>query len=320
MAGPDPLEGHGGNFYLWKYVPSLAAAVIFALFFLLATLLHIHRIIKASTPRPWFCVWFVIGGLMEVIGYIGRVISHNSTGKLMPYIIQNTFLLLPPVLFAATVYMVLGRIIIHANGESYSLIKVKYMTFTFVMGDVLSFCVQGGGAGIMVRGDGSNAAMGEKMIVGGLLIQIIVFGFFIVTAAVFHWRWYQQHGSVGGPVAAYRSGESEEGTTTEKWKKLMFMLYGVSALIMVRSLFRVAEFAMGQDGYLLANEWPLYVFDSVLMLGVMVAFYLWHPVLLQDGSGPGGRQRIRSGASLEESGNGTELKERDGKYLRSYGQ
>jgi hypothetical protein len=46
---------------------------------------------------------------------------------------------------------------------------------------------------------------------------------------------------------------------------------------MVRSIFRVAEYAMGGEGYLLQNEWPLYIFDSLLMFAVMVVYYLWYP-------------------------------------------
>lgn len=50
----------------------------------------------------------------------------------------------------------------------------------------------------------------------------------------------------------------------------MTMLYIVSALIMVRSIFRVVEYIMGHDRYLLKNEWTLYVFDATLMFGVVV--------------------------------------------------
>lgn len=59
------------------------------------------------------------------------------------------------------------------------------------------------------------------------------------------------------------------------------MLYAVSALIMIRSIFRVAEYIMGNDGYLLTHEWPLYLFDSLLMFAVTVIFYLRHPSALQ---------------------------------------
>lgn len=69
--------------------------------------------------------------------------------------------------------------------------------------------------------------------------------------------------------------------STRRSKQSLYMLYGVSALVMVRSVFRLIEYAGGQDGYLLSTEWPLYVFDSVPMWLVMVVFYLYFPDGLQ---------------------------------------
>jgi hypothetical protein len=62
-----------------------------------------------------------------------------------PYIIQAIFLLVAPALYAATIYMQLGRIITMTDGESHALISRKWMTKIFVTGDVLSFFLQGGG-------------------------------------------------------------------------------------------------------------------------------------------------------------------------------
>jgi uncharacterized membrane protein len=59
------------------------------------------------------------------------------------------------------------------------------------------------------------------------------------------------------------------------------MLYTVSALIMVRSIFRAVEYLMGADGYPLTHEWTLYLFDSLLMILVTVVFYLRYPSELQ---------------------------------------
>jgi hypothetical protein len=59
------------------------------------------------------------------------------------------------------------------------------------------------------------------------------------------------------------------------------MLYAVSLLIMIRSVFRVVEYIMGYDGYLLAHEWSLYTFDSALMFLVTVIFYVYYPSELQ---------------------------------------
>lgn len=57
----------------------------------------------------------------------------------------------------------------------------------------------------------------------------------------------------------------------------MWVLYGTSVLIMIRSVFRVAEYVMGSDGPLLATEAYLYVFDAALMLLVAAAFNVYHP-------------------------------------------
>ena len=46
-------------FYLWKYVPSVAAAVIFLILYLAASLMHTWRMARL---RMWFCIPFVIGG------------------------------------------------------------------------------------------------------------------------------------------------------------------------------------------------------------------------------------------------------------------
>jgi hypothetical protein len=44
----------------WNYVPSLAAAVIFLLFFLVLTGLHTWKMVKTKT---WFCISFTMGGV-----------------------------------------------------------------------------------------------------------------------------------------------------------------------------------------------------------------------------------------------------------------
>ena len=46
---------------------------------------------------------------------------------------------------------------------------------------------------------------------------------------------------------------------------------------MIRSLFRVIEYVTGTNGYLMAHEWPLYVFDTILMFGVLTLFFYYHP-------------------------------------------
>ncbi|KAF8861032.1 RTA1 like protein [Acephala macrosclerotiorum] len=264
------LESHNG-YYLWNYIPSEAAAGIFAALFIISTAAHAY---KVWTTKAKFCWAFTIGCFLlafttiEFIGYCARASAHNKTGKLMPYIIQNLFILVAPALFAASIYMTLGRIIRSIGAEKHSVIRVNWLTKTFVYGDILSFLVQGGSAGLMFQS--STVKMGEGMVVGGLFIQIVMFGLFALTAVIFQSQLRKD------PTPASYSADIP-------WKRSLHMLYTVSALIMVRSIFRVIEYLMGQTGYPLKHEWTLYIFDSVLMFAVTFIFYLRYPNELERG-------------------------------------
>ena len=84
---------------------------------------------------------------VEYNGYIGRAVSsrQNPDWTLGPYIVQAVLLLVAPALFAATIYMELGRIILLVDGEHHSIIKKRWLTKIFVCGDILSFLMQSGG-------------------------------------------------------------------------------------------------------------------------------------------------------------------------------
>ena len=194
-----------------------------------------------------------------MVGYGVRAGSHNQTGELIPFIIQSIFILVAPVLFAASIYMTLGRIITSVGGEKHSLIKPSKITLTFVLGDILSFVVQGGGAGMMVIEDADIAKWAERIVIIGLVIQIVMFGLFCVLSVIFHRRMRSQ-------------STTQLYSTTASWESGLYMLYAVSLLIMVRSIFRVIEYAQGQTGYSLSHEWTLYIFDSLLMFAVTVIF------------------------------------------------
>ncbi|KAF7554645.1 hypothetical protein G7Z17_g2780 [Cylindrodendrum hubeiense] len=242
------LKPYKGGYYLWLYVPSTPAAALFTALFALGTAYISWRMFKT---RTWFCTAFIIGGILELVGYAARAVARDKTERLMPYVIQSTFILVAPALFAASIYMILGRLIRTLGATSLSIIPVKWLTKIFVCGDIAAFVIQASGAGVMVTSDSMNT--GENIILGGLLVQIVIFGLFAVTSAIFHVR-----------ARRYRPQSYLE------WEKTMIMLYVVSALIMLRSIFRVIEYIMGSDGYLLKNEWTLYIFDALLMFGVVV--------------------------------------------------
>lgn len=205
------------------------------------------------------------------MGYVGRAIAYNSTGELIPYVLQSTLLLLAPVLFAASLYMTLSRIIRAVNGAHCSLIRPQWLTRIFVFGDAFSFLIQASGAGLRVKagsGDGTtDPNLGSNIIVGGLIFQILIFGIFIITALRFHVK--------------FSKDQASTIVRDVDWQGSLYMLYVTSAMVMIRNIFRVAEYAMGSDGYLLGIEWGVYVFDASLMTITMAWFFWKYPSQLK---------------------------------------
>lgn len=271
------LEPYKGSYYLWTYLPSQPASILFLSLFLIATVLNAWALFRR---RSWFCIPFAIGCFCklpslytstsdsdsnttqgEIVGFAARAVAYNRTSDLGIFVIQATFLVIAPAFYAASIYMTLSRIIRCVKGEHLSIIRVKWLTRIFVLGDVLSLTVQSGGAGLTQP---SVAKFGEKLIIVGLFIQLVLLGLFFATAIVFDKRLKER------PT-------SESYTTDSPWRQTLNMIYAVSALIFARSIFRVVEYIQGHDGYPLTHEWTLYVFDGVLMLVVAFAFWFWYP-------------------------------------------
>ncbi|KAI4679606.1 uncharacterized protein J4E84_008127 [Alternaria hordeiaustralica] len=256
------LETYKGA-YLWKYVPNFAAAITFGILFLVLTLAHTY---KAYKHRTWYAIPFITGGFSEPMGYACRAIATHHTGALVPFLLQAIFLLLPPCLFAGTLYMVYSRVVRATHGERFSYVSPRWCTRIFIAGDLLCLNIQSTGAGFLPKPKLVNA--GNGVIVTGLGLQVLIFAGFMWCCVLFH-RKFSLH--------LRNTGQ----TVDVPWESVLWMLYGTSVLISIRNIFRLVEFIAGHDGYLNSNEWPVYVFDGVLMLLVMISFYIWYPPQLQ---------------------------------------
>ncbi|KAL2067746.1 hypothetical protein VTL71DRAFT_15842 [Oculimacula yallundae] len=266
-------------YLLYRYNPSIAAAAVSCVLFALTTGMHIFQMHRS---RAWFLIPLVVGGLFEVIGFAARAYSASEKAPnwgLGPYIIQSVLTLVAPALFAGSIYMILGRVILMTDGETYSIVRRKWLTKMFVFGDVFAFLLQASGAGLM-----STASMtktGEYIVVAGLLFQILFFSLFVLTSLIFHTR---------------LNSSPTQPSLSVPWRKHLWALYISSALILIRSIFRVVEFLQGNAGYLFRHEVFMYVFDALLMFGVLVLFNVCHPgeirAFLEEG-----KRRVSSGGS-----------------------
>jgi len=131
----------------------------------------------------------------------------------------------------------------------------------------------------MASGTISAMNTGENITIGGLCVQLAFFSFFVITSLVFHFRIRRQ--PTGKVLELAQHGD---GSALRTWESVLWGLYIASVLILIRSIFRLIEYAQGNDGYLISHEAFMYVFDAMLMFFAMVAMNVFHPSVILNGN------------------------------------
>ncbi|KAF4499193.1 Rtm1p [Fusarium agapanthi] len=250
------------EFYRPSKILALVACVVFAVF----SFVHLGYV---SRYRKHFCFVLVIGGLFEVAGLGARIYSTDHLRDQGAYGTQTLLILLAPIFFSAAIYMFLGRIIRATEHTDLSIIRTAWLSKFFVIADVLCFVVQACGAGMLVNANNTaDQNSGENVILAGLALQVVILVIFLICAGVFHAR-LAKRGLIGGiNPRLYLVAMLGE-------------LYTCAMLILFRNVFRLVEFGLGDDGYLQAHEWPIFVLDILLMAMVMALALSWYPADLQ---------------------------------------
>ncbi|CVK96260.1 related to RTM1 protein [Fusarium mangiferae] len=246
------------NYYY--YEPSLPVAAVFAVIFILSFAVHLFQTIRT---RTWFFVPFLVGSLFEAIAFVSRAVSARESPNYTfgPCVVQNLLLLLGPTCYAASIYMGLGRYIRKLEGEQFSLLKPNWLTKVFLVGDIVSIALQAVDGGKFVKVDtADNETTVESVVTAGIMVQLVFFTLFIALATSFHFLFLNK--SLVQPYG---------------WQKFMVVISVASALILVRSLFRMIEYVEGRDGELQSKEVYLYVLDAIPMAIVSIGFHVFHP-------------------------------------------
>ncbi|KJX94489.1 RTA1 domain protein [Zymoseptoria brevis] len=248
------------------YHPNAAAAIIFIATFGLATLGHIGHMFWM---RTWYFIPLLIERIMETFGYYGRFWLSRSPTNFKAYVLYDLLVLPAPIFLAATIYMSLSRIIIAPAARDLSPVRPSRMSKWFIFGDVVCFLVQLAGVGMGVTPSRHIQELGAKVVVVGLVFQILVFALFISAAVTFYRRYESHVGPDSGPL---------------KWRRYLISLLTASGCIVIRNIVRGVEHAQNSDGSIALHEVFVYLFDALLMLCVVIVMLACHPGYLQRSS------------------------------------
>ncbi|KAI5838284.1 RTA1 like protein-domain-containing protein [Morchella snyderi] len=253
--------------------PSTALAIVFAALFGASAIAHTYQLYRY---RAWYFSAFLVGAFMMSVGYIFRVISIHNYTNLTPYIIQTLFVLLPPSLYAATIYMIYGRIVLLVNAADLSLIRPNWVTKVFVLSDCFAFVIQAGG-GALLTSD-SKAKVGKNILLVGLYVQLASFAFFLVISSVFYFR-----------VA--KAGVDMQKYGRYHWTTMLKVLYFAAVFIIMRCVFRIIEYSADKTSSIQQKEVWAYCLDAVPMLMVQCVFNIVHGGMVLPKAGVRNKER-----------------------------
>lgn len=241
----------------YREEPRMYLAALALGLFTVSTLAHIFQLHRY---RAKYFIAFVLGGVFQVIGFAGRIYSITYQTNFGSFIVQILFILLAPLMYAASIYGLLSRLINLTKLEKKMPIRPQWITGTFVAGDVFAFMMQATGGGMQSTGDPQKMALGANIVLAGLGVGL---AFFITFLALLFRLQYLNRDA---PPAL-----------KERYSRLLLVMQIGSFLILARSAFRLAEYSQGYTGYLMTHEVYSYCLDSLLMLFVMLLFNWAHP-------------------------------------------
>jgi hypothetical protein len=248
---------------------NLAMSVVMGVFILC------HGLLGAWFRTWWFGVSFVIGIILEMLGYIGRTISGHNPQSLNPFLIQIICLTIAPCFIMAGIYYLLGQLI-QIYGTQYALLKPMWYSYIFISCDIISLVVQAAGGGIAATSltQYESADNGTHTMVGGLAFQVFSMSIFLWLLFDFLWK-----------IKYLRKGYADmefNPRYAHLRERKMFTLFPIAIvagviLVYVRSIYRVIELAEGWTGFLIIHEIYFMILDALMMALTCVIFIPYHP-------------------------------------------
>ena len=179
------------------------------------------------------------------------------------FVVQYFFIVVAPVLFAAAIYATIS-ILIRRFGRQYSpILSPRAIVVTFIICDVIATIVQVTGAALIGSAESNNedSTTPNNILLGGLCFQCFSFLVFCVLFALF----------------CYKARDVILRHSERKIKLFILAVWLSTALIYLRTIFRLAESAEGVEGELSTNEIYFTVLEFVPVVIAVFLLNIWHP-------------------------------------------
>ncbi|KAK8063207.1 hypothetical protein PG996_007859 [Apiospora saccharicola] len=263
------------------YLPSLPGNVLYAVLFGLILLPNAFFTVRA---RTWsFGVWMSLGLIGEIVGYIGRIMLHQNIFSFNGFLVYLIPLTIAPAFVTASMYLCLSRIIYIVDPAlQYTRLRPKMYTSIFVTFDFIALILQGAGGGITATADVDKAKSdrGIDIMMAGLGFQVFSLIVFSALCIDFAWRVRQgRRASIASADPMVVEDRYQALRATIQFRGLMWALAAATVLIIIRSVYRLAELQGGFHGKLANDEVVFMIIEGPMIILACSALVAFHPGL-----------------------------------------
>ncbi|TCD61833.1 hypothetical protein EIP91_007852 [Steccherinum ochraceum] len=252
----------------YEYLVNKGAAGTFVALFALTTVCHI---IQAGFYRRW---WFfptvVLAAIGELAGWSGRLWSVFAPLNQSPYLLQIVITILAPTPFVGAIFMMFSEVT-QKLGEQYSRLSPRMYSRIFLTADIIALIVQGLGGGLAASANSdSGSNTGAKIMLGGIIFQLIALVVFITIATEYYVRFYYDR-----PVR-----QTDVMKRVVFGRKMMWFTGAVCCILgflLIRSVYRTLELADGWNGKIITTQIYFDIFDGLMIFLAMFTLNIFHP-------------------------------------------
>lgn len=222
--------------------------------------LHIFQGIKMKT---WgFMASMMAGCILEIIGYVGRLIIHDNPFDFIGFLLQIIMITIAPVFFSAAIYVLLSQVINFVD-PNVSRFSPKYFYWIFIPSDIISLILQAvGGAVSVVSTAKDDVKTGEDISIAGLVFQVVTLLCFVGLFIDYVIR-------ASKSPARYR--------LTKPILTFLFFLFLSTIFILIRCGYRIAELNGGYFSAIFRDEGLYIALESCMMYIAVLLLNAGHP-------------------------------------------
>lgn len=259
----------------YGYAPNLGGAIFFCIVYGISAVILCGMAIRYR--RWWMLATLGFGAALECAGNAIRIGGHFSPDNVNAYIAQQVILVLTPAFFAAAHFTILSKLGELFGDQYIKPVRSSWMIPFFVVLDVASLAVQGGGSGqaatAEINGDQPSTINNYGYIVsGGLGIQLAGYLAFNIVFFLFVYR-----------TNADPPSQHTERASAQYWngrmKIFLAAVWCSALLVLLRSVFRTVEMSLGWIGTVATTEWFYLVFDATFVTLAILIFVAVPPPL-----------------------------------------